>query len=368
MNERKHITHLVYRLDIGGLERVLINSINALPEDKYSHSIIALTEYSNDFANLINSNSVALYSINKPEGHSWKAFYQVYKLLKQTKPNVLHSYNLPTLEYQLCAFLARVPNRVHAEHGRDIYDPEGKNKKYQLLRRLISPFINKFVTVSKDLYDWLKDTVQITPKKCELIYNGVNTTSYQTADSKTLIHDSQNGKFVFGCVGRLQGIKDHQRLIKAYDIACSENENFANSTQLSIVGDGPLRAELEQQAQITKRNIWFAGARHDMADIYHSFDTFIMSSIGEGVPMTMLEAMASGLPVISTNVGGIPEITTAEMSILVPAKDEKTLSEAMLKMHSNNKHLVTMKVASRKLATENFSEQSMVNKYQNLYR
>ncbi|WAJ70705.1 TIGR03088 family PEP-CTERM/XrtA system glycosyltransferase [Catenovulum adriaticum] len=370
-NKPKHIVHLIYRLDIGGLERVMVNCINAMPPTQYKHSIIALTDYSDEFVKLI-ERDVDLYSIKKPEGHSWKAFWLVFKQLWKLKADVLHSYNLPTLEYQICGLIAGIPKRIHAEHGRDIYDPEGNNKKYQKLRQIISPFLDKFVCVSDDLYSWLMQTVNIAPSKCQLIYNGVDTEKYQVSDRKSVLDESQQDKFVFGCVGRLQAIKDHQLLIRAFTLACEQDTSFANCTQLSLIGDGPLRTQLEQQVQIadTQFNIWFAGARHDMANVYHSFDVFVMSSLGEGIPMTMLEAMSTGLPVVSTNVGGISEIVSEHTAILVPPAQANLLANAMLKIfyQSKTEDFQQMKITARKDVVENFSEQSMVSSYQRIYK
>lgn len=370
-NKPKHIVHLIYRLDIGGLERVLVNCINSMPPDQYKHSIIALTDYSTEFAKLIKYD-VQLIALHKPEGHSWKIFWQVFKQLWKLKADILHSYNLPTLEYQVCGLLAGIPKRIHAEHGRDIYDPEGKNKKYQRLRQLISPFLDKFVCVSEDLYLWLKNTVNIAPSKCTLIYNGVDTEKYQIPAHKSILDSSQQDKFVFGCVGRLQAIKDHKLLLNAFSKACSQDQTFAQSTQLSLIGDGPLRAELEQEVHKlnTKAHIWLAGSRQDMPNVYHSFDIFVMSSLGEGIPMTMLEAMATGLPVISTNVGGISEIVSEQTALLVPPAQVDLLAKAMLTIfhQANTNSFQQMKKTARKRVVENFSEQSMVSSYQRVYK
>ncbi|MER2491841.1 TIGR03088 family PEP-CTERM/XrtA system glycosyltransferase [Catenovulum sediminis] len=368
-NAKKHIVHLVYRLDIGGLERVLVNSINALPATEYQHSIIALTDYSKEFSALL-EHEVSLHALHKPEGHSWKIFYQVWRLLFRLRADIVHSYNLPTLEYQLCSLLAGVPKRLHAEHGRDIYDPEGKNKKYRLLRQLMSPFVDKFIAVSDDLYQWLLKTVNIAPSKCCLIYNGVDTDKFSPAKQKSRLDERQQDKFVFGCVGRLHAIKDHKLLISAFTLACQQSTEFKQQAQLSIVGDGPLKNELQQQIEQAQlqQHIWLVGARHDMQTVYHAFDVFVMSSKGEGVPMTMLEAMACGLPVVSTHVGGIPEITNEKNAILVPPQDQQSLACALLEIFEQRENLQHYKDESRKLAVDEFSEINMIRLYQATYR
>jgi sugar transferase (PEP-CTERM/EpsH1 system associated) len=378
------LMHLVYSFDVGGLERIIANCIASLP-DNYEHTIVALSDYSEEFVAQL-AKPVKMIALNKPQGQSWGTFKQFYSVLRQEKPDILHSYNLASFEFQTMAALARVPFRLHAEHGRDVHDPDGSNKKYQLLRKLVAPFVHKIVSVSDDLHQWLINVVSLSDKKCHLILNGVDTSQYRPAASKREPHDTyahvntdSTGvhKLIFGHVGRLQAIKNQKNLIASYVSACEQSEKFKAETKLVIVGKGPLQEALEQQIARSscQQNIEMWGERHDMPAVYQALDVFVMSSDAEGVPMTMLEAMSSGLPVVSTRVGGIPEITSKEQAILVDAKSAEALSEGLLlmfdkyKAESENSPVFSdMQTASQQLVEERFSQNTMINQYLALYQ
>ncbi|AEP30659.1 glycosyltransferase [Brumicola nitratireducens] len=373
------LMHLVYSFDVGGLERIIANCIASLP-DNYEHTIVTLTNYSEEFVAQL-AKSVKMIALNKPQGQSWGTFKQFYAVLKQEKPDILHSYNLASLEFQTMAALARVPFRLHAEHGRDVHDPDGTNKKYQILRKLVAPFVHKIVSVSDDLHQWLINVVGLSDKKCDLILNGVDTAQYKPAERHTGAAVSEGSTaaqaLIFGHVGRLQAIKNQKNLIASYVLACEQSEKFKAETKLVVVGKGPLQEALEQQIANSScpQNIEMWGERHDMPAVYQALNVFVMSSDAEGVPMTMLEAMSSGLPVVSTRVGGIPEITSKEQAILVDAKSVEALSEGLLLMFDKYKAegeygpvFQEMQAASQQLVEERFSQNTMINQYLALYQ
>jgi len=122
---------------------------------------------------------VQIYALNKPPGLGLATHLKIYKLFRQIKPTVLHSYNLSSIEYTLAATLAGVPVRVHAEHGRDASDPDGKNWKHNLLRKLMCPLVDTFVPVSGDLQRWLKSMIGVPDSKNLLINNGVDIQRFQ---------------------------------------------------------------------------------------------------------------------------------------------------------------------------------------------
>ena len=180
---------------------------------------------------------------------------------------------------------------------------------------------------------------------------------------------TQNGKFVFGCVGRLAEIKDHMMLIQAFDHACKLEPQFAQNCQLTLVGDGDQKSKLESKlAELDhKQNIVLAGEHIDMKTVYLSFDIFVLSSLAEGIPMTILEALACGKPILSTEVGGVPEIIESnKQGILVNSHDYKDFAKALIDIYCN-RDLESMKQQARDLAVQKFSETSMLKAYKSLY-
>lgn len=356
----KTVVHVVYSLHIGGLERVLVNTIRRMPVD-FQHTVVCLTEYSDDFARLLPA-SVKVKSLGKKAGQDWSIFKKWAALLRSVKPDVVHTYNLATLEMQVVAACMRVPVRIHAEHGRDIYDPKGLNKKYWWLRRFVSPFVHTWVTVSGELFEWLIDTVKIPKRKTRLIRNGVDTDLYVPAI------DKPKG-FTIGHVGRLSPIKNQVLLVDAFNLACSLNEAFATSSRLQIVGDGESRSVLEARVEqgANKASIELLGMRSDMPAVYQGFTVFAMSSLGEGIPMTLLEAMACGTPAVVTNVGGMPEVISNDEGVVVPSEDVNAMAKAFLKMFTNSMETQQRSMAARAKVISQFDEAKMVADYLALY-
>lgn len=327
------VVHLIYRLDIGGLETLLVDTINRMPAQRYRHAVVCLTDYT-DFAQRITRPGVELFALHKAPGLGLGTHLALLRLLRRLKPAILHTYNIGTLEYAAVALLAGVPVRVHAEHGRDAGDPNGTNRKHNLLRRLLVPVVDRYVPVSQDLRAWLRDVVGIPDAKNQFIGNGVDTTRFHAgpAEGDPVEAWQAPGAFVVGTVGRLQDVKHQACLVDAFAILCRQLPLERARLRLVLVGDGPLRAQLA--ARIAAAGLQdvatLAGPRSDVAPVMRSFSLFALPSIAEGTPVTLLEAMASGLPVVASNVGGIPDLVQdGATGALVPANDAQALAAAL---------------------------------------
>ena len=142
------IAHVIHRLDVGGLENGLVNLINRIPPNQYRHAIICIEDYT-DFRQRITRDDVQVIALNKRAGYDLKLYLKLFRVLRELKPDIVHTRNLAALEAQLIAVAARVKVRVHSEHGRDISDLKGENFKYNLLRKIIYPFVDHFITISE---------------------------------------------------------------------------------------------------------------------------------------------------------------------------------------------------------------------------
>ena len=354
--------HLIYRLDFGGLETLLVDCVNRMPAHKYRHAIVCLTGYT-AFSERITQPGVELYALHKAPGLGLGTHADLFKLLRRLRPAILHTYNLSAIEYNFTAALAGVPIRVHAEHGRDVGDPQGLNRKHNLLRRLMSPFIDRFVPVSLDLQRWLTDVVGISAVKNLLINNGVDTEQFRPGPGAP-------DKFVIGTVGRVQDVKNQAGLIDAFIALRALLPDQHERLRLVIVGDGPVRAKLEAQVAAAGIGdaVWLAGARSDIADLMRGFSLFALSSITEGTPVTLLEAMACRLPVISTAVGGIPDlIEDGVTGTLVPARDTAAMAAALARYAGDAALGARHGSAARERIEAHNSVSAMVNAYVGLY-
>lgn len=357
------IAHIIYRFDIGGLESVLVNMINTMPEQTYRHVIISLTE-SSEFEKRIVRDDVEVICLHKQAGNDPKIHLKIWQLLRQLKPSCVHTYNIATLEYNVIAFFAGVNKRIHAEHGRDIYDLDGSNKKYQYLRRLINPFVSKWIPVSKELADWLVNTVKLPKAKVNLIYNGIDLDLYRPK-----VH-VEHEQCVIGTVGRLAAVKDQLTLIKATEKLITEFPELKNKLSIVLVGDGELYSTIANYIaeHSLQGNIELLGARNDVADILHDFDVFVLPSLAEGIPLTILEAMATALPVISTRVGGVPELIEDGVNgYLIQPQDVADLA-SKIKLYIDSPELITQQGHKGRAKVEDkFSLPAMTKQYIKIY-
>ena len=352
------VVHLIYRLDFGGLETLLVDCINRMPAH-YRHAVVCLSGYT-AFANKITRPGVQLFDLNKAPGLGLGAHARLFKLLRQLRPDVLHTYNLSSIEYSFTAAMAGVPVRIHAEHGRDVSDPQGLNPKHNLLRRLMVPFVDRYIPVSLDLQAWLRDVVRIPAAKIQLINNGVDTEHFSPAPPPA--------QFVVGTVGRVQDVKHQAGLIDAFIALRALLPE--QPMKLVIVGDGPLRPRLEAQVAASgmSEHISLLGARSDIADLMRSFSVFALSSLTEGTPVTLLEAMSCQLPVVSTAVGGIPALVQDGVSgTLVPVRDAQAMAQALARYAGDPALAARHGKAGRERVESTNSIAAMLQAYAGLY-
>ncbi len=348
----------------------MAETVNSLSE--FTHIIIVLTEINKESKKLLNKN-IEVIALSKKEGNGFYLWGKLFKLFFQIKPDILHSYNLPTLEYQLLGFLTRIPVRIHAEHGRYASDPEGTNKKYRLLRRIIDPFIHYWIPVSADLSEWLEYFISIPKEKIRLIYNGVDTDHFTPleVDKNTLRLEgfATHQDIVLGTVGRLDPVKNQKILIETYNILVKKKPILIGHLKVVIIGSGPLEDELFQLINIQKleNEIWLPGARYNIRELLNSIDIFLLPSIAEGIPMTLLEAMSMKKPVIASAVGGIPEVLGNSAGVIVKPNDAEALAKSIMTQLENIKKCKEMGGKARKHIISNFSLTAMIEQYSKLY-
>ena len=367
------VIHIIHRLGIGGLENGLVNLINHMPENRYRHAIICLKN-STDFRDRIKQQEIEVIELNKKEGKDFGLYGSVRNVLKRLGPDIVHTRNLSGLEYLIPAWFAGTKGRIHGEHGRDIYDLDGLNTKYTLLRKAINPFVHHYVALSVDLANWLNHSVGVHSDKITQIYNGVDIQRFSPRNGPHLFVGPEgftsSGTMVVGTVGRMEPIKDQLTLIRAFLHLLDSEPKKRNYLRLVVIGDGSLRSEaLRLLAEAKAKHLcWFPGERQDIPEILRSLDLFILPSLREGISNTILEAMASGLPVVATRVGGNPELVIeGETGMLVPPSDPIVMANAIRTYLDHPRLLKTHGQAGRKRVEQNFGMEKMVNGYMEVY-
>jgi sugar transferase (PEP-CTERM/EpsH1 system associated) len=329
------VVHLVHQLEVGALENGLFNLIRHMPPERYRHAIVCLKGTSEQHAR-ISERGIEIISLNKREGKDFGHYMRMYKTLRALHPDLIHTRNLYGFEGQLVAALAGVKLRVHGEHGRDMSDLTGKRLKYQLLRRVLRPLIGHFIAVSADLEHWLIDSVGAEPERVSQISNGVDSVQFHPRLGPPAAVGPagfmQDNAFVIGSVGPMGDVKNYPTLVDAFLRLIASPHPAHQRLRLLIVGDGPARAEcLDMLTRAgASHRAWLPGERTDIAQLLRAMDLFVLPALAECSSSTILEAMATGLPVIATAVGGTNELVHPGFTgILVPPRSPDLLAAAI---------------------------------------
>lgn len=367
------VVHVIFRLDTGGLENGLINLINRIPAERFRHAIISLTDYT-EFRQRLTRDDVPVFALNKPPGNSPVFLFKLWRLLNRLRPDIVHTRNIAALEASMPAALAGVPVRVHGEHGRDAHDLDGTNTRRQLVRRLYRPFVHQYIALSQDLASYLHIKIGVPASRIVQIHNGVDSARFHPAGEhrEVVPHPgfSEPSHFVVGTVGRMQDVKDQLTLARAFARLMQVMPEAAQRLRLVMIGDGPLREQVRMllaEAKVDKY-AWLPGNRDDVARIMRCFDLFVLPSLAEGISNTVLEAMASGLPVLATAVGGNPELIQAGVTgTLVPRNDPESMARAM-RAYAESKELCRSHgIEARRAVERKFGMDAMVDAYMTVY-
>lgn len=372
VDPRALIVHVVYRFDTGGLENGVVNLINHMPADAYRHVVLALTEVT-DFKLRVQRPDVQFIALHKPPGHGFWQLPRLFRLFRELRPAIVHSRNLAALETQLAAWAAGVPVRIHGEHGRDVEDMDGSNRTYQRVRRFYRCFVHHYIALSRDLADYLTQRIGVPAARLSQVYNGVDTTRFAPPERVLTIPEcpfDPAQHLLFGTVGRMQTVKDQLTLARAFALALEQAPQLRARLRLVLVGDGPLRAQVELllQQQGVADLAWLAGERSDVPAIMRGLHGFVLPSRAEGISNTILEAMACGLPVLATRVGGNADLVAeGETGLIVPAADPAAMAKALVQLADAPERAHAMGQAGRRRVLERFSLQAMVRGYQTIY-
>tara|TARA_R110002072_G_scaffold84388_25_gene191496 strand:+ start:10726 stop:11898 length:1173 start_codon:yes stop_codon:yes gene_type:complete len=374
MDDRPLVAHIIYALSTGGLENGLVNIINRSPRDRYRHVIICLTT-ADEFAHRIHADDVTVIELHKREGYDLRCYAKLRRLLKQLSPDIIHSRNMAALESQLCSLGLRKIKRVHGEHGREVNDLDGSNWKYLAFRRFMRMFIHRYIAVSKDLERWLIERVGVSTRKVAQIYNGVDHSRFAPETVKPLAllpaqWQQHDGILVAGTVGRLTPVKDQQLLLRAVAYLREVDPAMSARLRLVIVGDGPLYPQLKQLVeQLALQDcVWMPGDRKDVPELLQVMDVFVLPSLGEGISNTVLEAMASGLPVIATAVGGNVELVKQGCNgSLIQVGDHRALAKALADLLKDDAQRIRQGNNARQRVCQRFDWDRTVSAYLQVY-
>jgi len=358
------------------MENGIVNLINGLPEAFAEHVIVALTDVDPAFARRIRRPDTRFIALQRPPGQTARIFPQLYRTVRRLHPAIFHTRNVGTLETQLVAWLARVPVRIHGEHGWDVADLVGTNRRLHRLRRLMRRFVHRQIALSAPTHRYLAERVGVPAGRISEICNGVDVDRFRPATDRTSLRarlelsDGPVDGFLVGAIGRLAAVKNLPLLLHAFALARTRSADFDRAARLVLVGDGPehamLRALVSELGLV--EHCRFTGARDDVPQWLQALDLLCLPSLAEGISNAILEAMASGVPVVATDVGGNRElIRHGETGWLVPSGDAGALAARLLAGFADRRTLEQAGCAARRLAVTQFSLERMIGAYHQLY-
>lgn len=362
-----HIMHVLNSFHIGGLENGVVNLINRMDSNRYRHSICCIRE-SGKSADRLSRNDTPIHVMSVPEGKSLMLPVRLARLLRKCHVHVVHTRNWGAMDGILAAGLARIPAVVHSEHGRDISDPDGSNRKRILVRKGLSILVDHHVAVSEDLRRWLVSVVGLRAERVQAIPNGVDVEEFSPAGKISAREEFGLGmaRTVYGSVGRLDPVKDYPTVIRAFTRIAESRDDLA----LVIIGDGPCKTdlmELVRQLGVDGK-VRFLGERTDIASLLRAVDVFVLGSLAEGLSNTALEAMATGLPLVVTDVGGNSELVVqGETGWLVEKGNPEDMATAMDRYLADPSMILAHGKASRNRAVNHYSLGTMVATYEAMY-
>jgi len=306
---------------------------------------------------------------------SFEIFTALKSHVRHARPDIIHSHRYK--EHILGVFAAKLshnPIVIQTYHGLE-ENLRGvaalKMAGYTWLNTIVTNLLAQGVIgVSEDIAARLRRRLPFARVRC--IRNGLDLERVASTVDGTQLRQELGippDAFVVGSVGRLMPIKGIEYLIRGFGLLMRDGE--AQSNRLIIVGDGPLRISLDQlaQEQGVAAQTMFLGERRDVYDVMRAFDVFTLPSLHEGVPMVLLEAMAIGVPIVASGVGGIPEVVTdGKEASLIPAQDPQAIVKALRALRDSTELRERMIEAARHRVEAQFSICNTAGLVRDLYR
>ncbi len=363
--KKTKVLQLVETLDLGGMERVIATLAYSLDKAKYDVEVWCVAR-GGRIANELEHKGLKVKILNILNYHNPFDALKIIFLLRGAKPDIvhIHGYFASTIG-RIAAKLAGVPVIIVHVHSTYWW----YKKRHIVVEKLLSIVTHKIICCSKAVEEFVQEYEGIKSSRTVVIYNGIDENRFNQFKDTFVIKQVLKinpSDMVVGIVASLTPQKGHIYFLEA---ASKVLETFAQITFL-IVGDGILRKELEQKVNDLNivSHVIFTGKRDDVPDLLSIMDMVVLSSkIREGMPISIIEAMACSKPVVATNIGGVPEVVKdGETGLLVPAKSSFALASAITRLLKDKEYAVALGEAGKK-RVEQFSSKIMAEKIEEIY-
>jgi glycosyltransferase involved in cell wall biosynthesis len=364
---RIKIAHLVHDLSVGGAELLAANIARNL---RHCFDFVFLcTDREGSLAAQLRAEGFPVHVLNRRPGIDWRCLLRLRRTLNELRFDLLHSHQYTQF------FVAAIARRqlrptpiLFTEHGRHF--PDVVSGKRRFGNRLLLRKYDRVVGVGEAVREALQTQEGLPSRRIEVVYNGVPANVEGTSGERRTIRRElrlTDENVIVMQVGRLDLLKDHDTALRAFALMHAADAR----ARLILVGDGPERSHLESTVRELNLNgvVQFLGTRHDVARLLHTADISFLTSVSEGIPLTLLEAMAAGVPVVATRVGGVGEIVVDELTgMLSPARDQHSLARHLLRLAADPILRSRLGQAGLQRVRERFSLNAMISEYERLYR
>lgn len=367
---RLRVLHFFNYLGLGGTELTALRVITNLGKDRFEHRLCGLRGFDPQVLAL-RYPEADIVSLPVDKERFRIQILAIAKLIRAYRPHIVHSRNWGTIESIVAAKLAHVPVVVHSEHGYELDTLAALPRRRRLFRRAVYEMADAVFTVTGDLQQFHARQAWFSPSRIRVMHNGIDTQRFapnpQARQQILEMARAPIDRFVVGSVGRLVPIKDYGTLLKSAELLVRRGVDV----HVLLAGSGPelprLRQFLESSSALSGR-VSFLGSSDNISEILNAMDVFVLPSISEGMSNTLIEAMACGLPVLATRVGGNPEVVGDDRSqwLFAPG-DIDGLAQRLESLARNADLCRSLGTATRQRAISMFSLERMVDDYRRFY-
>ena len=362
------ICQLLHSLNVGGAE-LLASRLTQHFRNRYRFVFVCLDQ-PGALAEELRQDGFSVHLVHRKPGFDPSCVYRLAQLFRRERVDLVHAHQYTPFCYSLSARAVSLHLPVlFTEHGR--FHPDFPRRKRMLFNRLMLRSQDRVVAVGETVRQALIHNEGIPPYRTSVIYNGIDPQHFAE------VRLSEGGRtraelglsdrdFVAIQVARLDYLKDHLTALRVASRVAAQNDRF----RLLLVGDGPERGRIEQEItrQRLEAHVRLLGCRRDVPRLLAAADVCLLTSISEGIPLTLLEAMAARLPIVSTDVGGVREVVCHEGNgLLAPAGDDQQLTAAMLRLAAQPDTRLAMGRVGAERVRKLFLESTMCSVYAEYY-
>jgi glycosyltransferase involved in cell wall biosynthesis len=360
------VMQVVLSLTPGGTEHLVVQICKRLPPE-YGTTVCCL-DGEGEWAADLQARGIEVRALRRRSGFRPQVGRAIAQFAAERDIDVLHCHQYSPFVYgRIAAMWNRRLKIVYTEHGRLSDAPP--SWKRRLINPLLARFDGSIVAVSHELRDYMIQS-RFPRERVRVIHNGIEAASAATPLDRRrarMLLGLDDRAFVVTTVARLDPVKDLVTLVDAF----AEVRRRVPGARLVIVGDGPERQRLEARAaqDDLAGSVRITGYRSDVRALLPAADVYASSSISEGVSITILEAMATGIPVVATAVGGTPEIVSDSTDgLLVPSRDPARMAAAIISLAEDDRRRSALAAAARRRLEASFTIDRMVDDYARSYR